>query len=226
MLRITFLLLFQLVIFNPVLAQDPHRFQAEIDVYKASSETFAPAGDRILFTGSSTIRLWPDLRADFPGFNVMNRGFGGSHMSDLLFYADTLIMPYKPDWIFIYEGDNDLASGKTAEEILAAAGELITRIRQKLPGTRICFMAAKPSLARWNLKDNYLDFNRLLKKFVRRYRHVYLLDMWNKMLDPGGKPMADIFVADGLHMNRKGYDIWMNEVSSFLKNHRIGKKQT
>jgi lysophospholipase L1-like esterase len=153
----------------------------------------------------------------------MNRGFGGSFMSELLFYADTLIVPYKPDWIFIYEGDNDLASGKTAEEILASAEKLVALIQQKLPGAQICFLAPKPSLARWNLQENYLGLNLRLKEFAGRKRQVFFLDMWDLMMDPAGKPMADIFAEDGLHLNRKGYDIWKGEVAGFLKKHRVRK---
>jgi lysophospholipase L1-like esterase len=221
--RITLLLLLQLFALNILFAQEPRRFQPEIDAYKASSEAFAPTGDRILFTGSSTIRLWPDIKADFPQYSVMNRGFGGSFMSELLFYADTLIVPYKPDWIFIYEGDNDLASGKTAEEILASAEKLVALIQQKLPGAQICFLAPKPSLARWNLQENYLGLNLRLKEFAGRKRQVFFLDMWDLMMDPAGKPMADIFAEDGLHLNRKGYDIWKGEVAGFLKKHRVRK---
>jgi lysophospholipase L1-like esterase len=197
-------------------SQNPARFQSEIDQFKADSFDSQTVKKLILFTGSSTIRMWTDLKKDFPDRSVLNRGFGGSCMSDLLFYADTVILRYRPELIMIYEGDNDLAAGKNPKDIILDAGKLVSLIRKALPESVICFFAAKPSISRWNLKDVYLQFNRQLKDFTAQYPKVYFLDMWNQMLDNEGKPDPDIFIGDGLHMNRKGYDIWKTIAGEFL----------
>jgi lysophospholipase L1-like esterase len=198
-------------------AQIPIRFQSEIDRFKSDTTDYTQTKDLILFTGSSTIRMWSTLKEDFPDMNVLNRGFGGSTMSELLYYADTLIIPYRPKVIFIYEGDNDLASGTPPGEILESAKKLVEKIRKHLPRTTICFFAAKPSLARWNLRESYLELNRMLNGLTREYKRVFFLDTWNPMLTPDGNVMNDLFVADGLHMNRKGYDIWKAIVNHFLE---------
>jgi lysophospholipase L1-like esterase len=198
-------------------AQIPIRFQSEIDRFKSDTTDYTQTKDLILFTGSSTIRMWSTLKEDFPDRNVLNRGFGGSTMSELLYYADTLIIPYRPKVIFIYEGDNDLASGTPPGEILESAKKLVEKIRKHLPRTTICFFAAKPSLARWNLRESYLELNRMLNGLTREYKRVFFLDTWNPMLTPDGNVMNDLFVADGLHMNRKGYDIWKAIVNHFLE---------
>lgn len=216
MLRLTFVLFFQVFILNQSFCQDPRRFQAEIDLIKNDSRDYAVVDDLILITGSSSARMWTDVAADFPGLNVVNRGFGGSHMSDLLFYADTVIVQCRPSLIFIYEGDNDIAAGKKPDEILDSGGRLADLIRQKLPEAIICFISAKPSLARWNLKDSYVSFNTKLKEFTWNRSNVYFLDIWKNMIDDQGSPREDIFLEDGLHMNRKGYDIWKAAVDEFL----------
>ena len=138
--------------------QDPLRFEREVNDLVAGDSSLNKR-KLILFTGSSSIRFWKSLQTDLPKQNALNRGFGGSEMTDLLYFAETLIVPYKPKKIFIYEGDNDLNSGKSVEEILKTAEKLMTLIRSKLPkGSKVIFIAAKPSLARWKLKDQYLDF--------------------------------------------------------------------
>lgn len=216
MKRSCLLFLGLICLFHTAVCQDPARFQSEIDKFKADKTDYTKIDRLVLFTGSSTIRMWTDLAADFPGINVLNRGFGGSHMSDLLYYADTLILQYKPSKVLIYEGDNDIAAGKSPEEVLAGAAKLTDLIRKELPKTKIIFISAKPSIARWSIKDGFIRYNKLLKEFTESRKKVYFLDIWNIMLDESGNPHSDIWLDDGLHMNRKGYDIWRDAVRKIL----------
>ncbi len=192
--------------------QDPARFQSEIDRFKADTVIQSDSGDRVVFTGSSSIRMWEGLKTDFPYSNLVNTGFGGSHMSDLLFYADLLIVRYHPAKVIIYEGDNDIEYGTSVDSIISQAGKLVALIRSKQPGARIWFISAKPSLARWRLSGQYLTFNKTLKNFARRTRGVRFINIWDVMLTAEGKPRPELFLADGLHLNRKGYEVWREKV--------------
>lgn len=172
----------------------------------------------ILFTGSSTIRLWKNIEGNFPTKNILNRGFGGSRMSDLLHFADQLIIRYNPKTIFIYEGDNDLGEKKTPKEILASADSLLTIIRAKLPkNVKVYFISAKPSMARWHLKDQYAELNNGLKSWAKTKKNVYFIDMWPIMLNADGSIKKELFLEDGLHMNRKGYDLWQSQIKPFVQ---------
>lgn len=197
--------------------QNPARFQSEIDQFKADKTDYTAIDNLVLFTGSSTIRMWTDLQQDFPGLTILNRGFGGSDMSDLLYYSDTVILQCRPAKVLIYEGDNDIGSGKKPNDIIADAAKLVDLIRQKLPQSAIFFISAKPSIARWNLKDTYYDFNKRLKAFTWYNPKVYFIDVWDRMTGIDGKPKGDLFLEDGLHMNRKGYALWKEIVEKFLK---------
>jgi lysophospholipase L1-like esterase len=171
----------------------------------------------ILFTGSSSIRMWKDLKTYFPDHNVLNRGFGGSQMKDLLYFFDKLVVPYNPRMIFIYEGDNDLASKKSPDEIIATADSILTLIRSKVSKkVKVAFIAAKPSVARWELKDRYIEFNPKLKTWTAAKKNVLFVDVWTPMLDANGAVQKDLFIDDGLHMNKKGYDIWAKEVGKYM----------
>ena len=200
----------------PVLfAQNPARFQKEVDSIVAANRS-VNKDNLILFTGSSSIRLWKNLSASFPNHNVLNMGFGGSEMADLLYYTDKLIIPFKPKQIFIYEGDNDLSLGRSPEQIIASADSILSLIKQHLPQAEVIFISPKPSLQRWALKEKYEDYNKQLKHWTSKKRNVRFADVWTPMLDNDGKVMQDIFIADGLHLNEKGYSIWASALKKYL----------
>ena len=196
-------------------AQNPARFQKEVDsIVEANGSV--NKDNLILFTGSSSIRLWKNLSASFPNHNVLNMGFGGSEMADLLYYTDKLIIPFKPEQIFIYEGDNDLSFGRSPEQIIASADSILSLIKQHLPHAEVIFISPKPSLQRWALKEKYEDFNKQLKHWTSKKRNVRFADVWTPMLDNNGTVMQDIFIADGLHLNEKGYSIWASALKKYL----------
>ncbi len=198
-------------------AQDPLRFQDDVNQLIASDSTLDKR-NIVLFTGSSSIRFWASLAADFPKQNVVNRGFGGSEMSDLVYFADKLIVPYRPKQIFIYEGDNDIGNGKKPEEILSNASKLLALIREKLPRkTRVVFISPKPSILRWSLKDKYEAFNQELQAWTKQNKYVTYVDVWAPMLKADGTVRQDLFLEDGLHMNEKGYVIWTRVIARVIK---------
>ncbi len=214
--RILFLLVFQIIGLS-LFAQQPHRFEKEVKELVAG-DSLVSKKKLILFTGSSSIRMWKELKTDFPEHNVLNHGFGGSDMADLLYYAKPLITDYTPAKVFIYEGDNDVNAGKTPEQILTEADKLLSLLRAELSGrVKIIFISAKPSVARWHLKDKYVAFNRQLQQWTLTKKNVLYADVWTPMLDENGVVRKDLFLGDNLHMNRTGYDIWKKVISQFLK---------
>jgi len=198
-------------------AQDPTRFQKEVDELCKAEYHFSPEKKMVVFTGSSSIRMWKDVADYFPEYNVVNNGFGGSHFSDLLFYYDNLITRQKPDVLFIYEGDNDIADGKKPSKVLKEAKLLVGKIQQDQHNTRVILISPKPSIARWNLKKDYIKLNRKLGRYCKKNDNLYFADVWNVMLDKNKMVYQDIFIQDGLHMNKKGYDLWSKVLSEYLE---------
>lgn len=169
-----------------------------------------------LFVGSSSITKWTDIADYFPDSYVINRGFGGSMFEDLLYYADRVIMPYKPAKIFIYEGDNDIAKGIDTETLIKQATTLRKRIAEVFPKVPVVFISVKPSVARWGLKDKYVAFNQALKKYAEQQKLTAFVDVWTPMLDANGEVFKDIFLNDNLHMKPNGYQIWQKTLQPFL----------
>lgn len=198
-------------------SQDPLRFADEVAHLDSINYDFEQGKTINLFTGSSSIRKWDSISVYFSEYQVINNGFGGSQMSDLLYYSDILILKYNPDKVFIYEGDNDLAEGKVVKEIMASTNKLVKKIRKEISGVEIVFISAKPSLARWELKNEYIELNNELREYCNSKSYLTYVNVWDVMLNGEGNPKSDLFVKDGLHMNEKGYDLWAEEIGKYLK---------
>ncbi len=198
-------------------AQDPHRFDAKIEQLMTKEFRHDDSLPRVVFTGSSSIVRWSELESLFPAYTVKNLGFGGSQFSDLIYFYDELIKGQRPDILFIYEGDNDIARGKELALVFKQAKGLIAKIRSDLPQTHIILISPKPCLANWAKRDNYRKLNTMLADFCDGPDKLEFADVWSAMVDEEGVVFQDIFIADGDHMNAKGYRIWTEVITPFLK---------
>jgi lysophospholipase L1-like esterase len=210
------ILLFLLLSFG-VFAQN--RFEKEIVAYEKQDSVALPAKGMKLFIGSSSFRLWKSFNADTKGMNAFNRGFGGSTLKDALYYFDRMVVKYQPSWVFVYEGDNDLASGTSPEEIAAQFEEFSSRLANQVPGAKLVFVSARPSLARETMKAKQLDLNQRIAAISSKKKGHFVIDMHSPFYNADGSLMQDIFVADKLHLNEKGYAIFAKQIQNFVEKH-------
>lgn len=165
-------------------------------------------GTCIVFTGSSTIRLWETLQDDMPFSTILNHGFGGSQMADLAHYADRLIVPYNPLLTVVYSGDNDLAHNQAPSDVLEQAQHVVQKVRQHQAEAAFAFISVKPSPSRTGLIPAMKETNQLLQKWAAEESHLWFLDIFDAMLDVQGNPEPSLFIEDNLHMSPKGYALW------------------
>jgi hypothetical protein len=163
--------------------------------------------DGVLFVGSSSIRLWP-TRKYFRKFPVINRGFGGSHISNVNYFAHRIVLPYKPRVIVLYAGDNDIASKKTPQRVFDDYRKFVKLVHTELPSTKIIFIYIKPSLSRWSLWPLMNEANLMIKDFSEKDRRLFVFDSAAPLLRSNGKPKEQLFLKDNLHLNSKGYNAW------------------
>lgn len=159
--------------------------------------------------------MWSSLSNDFPTLPVLNRGFGGSQIADLVHLAPRIIYPYKPKQIVIYSGGNDLNAGKAPELVYGDFVALAQGIRRELPKAQIAYISSAPNPARWTQVRNVRRLNELISRYCRAH-HMDFINVYPLMLGPDGTPKPDIFLADRLHMNSNGYAIWRKEVGKYL----------
>ena len=152
-------------------------------------------------------------------YPIINRGFGGSSLTDLIHYADNIIYPYQPKQIVIYCGENDLAGGDTTVTrtiVFERFKQLFVLIRQHLPKVSIAFVSIKPSPSRQHLLPKMKAANGLVKKYPSKQNKTAYIDVFHKMFTKDGTIISDIFIADNLHMNAKGYAIWQKIIAPNL----------
>jgi lysophospholipase L1-like esterase len=191
-------------------AKGPDRWEEAIKKFEAADAATPPAKGAVLLVGGSNARRWTDVGDYFPQQRVINRGFGGAHLTDVLHFADRIVVPYAPKTILINAGGNDLASGKTPEQIRDAAKALVAKIRAALPETRICFLAVPPVLRAGGAPESMAAIRALngrLAEVARAEKKVEFVDLFAAFLDDKDQPRAELFVADGTHFSPPGYAI-------------------
>ncbi|EIL97191.1 hypothetical protein RHOFW104T7_05360 [Rhodanobacter thiooxydans] len=194
-------------------------WNAEIAAFQASDRVRPPAPGAVLFIGSSSIRLWTSLAADFPEVHTLNRGFGGSKIADSTYFVDRIVAPYRPRAIVMYAGDNDLEAGNPPQQVRDDFAAFVRKARAVDPGVPIAFIAIKPSMARQALLPKIREANALVRDWATTQRQVAYLDIFTPMLGKDGQPQDKWFVQDGLHMNRTGYELWIGIVRPWVDVH-------
>lgn len=195
---------------------DPNRFAEDIKDFVAWDRKNAVPADPILFVGSSSIRMWK-TRESFPDLPVINRGFGGSHISDVIHFSDRVVLPYTPKLIVFYAGDNDTAGGKKAARIFRDYRRFVRKVHNELPDTSIIFIPIKPSGSRWALWPEMKKANDLIESFSGKDRHLFFADLATPLLDANGKPDDSLFRNDRLHLNDKGYKAWSDALGPVIE---------
>jgi lysophospholipase L1-like esterase len=171
-----------------------------------------------VFYGSSSVRLWDTLAQDFDP-RVVNLGFGGATLEACDYFFERLVPPVHPRSLLLYAGDNDLGDGRSVEEALGWFRSLANKVGSSLGAIPFGFVSVKPSPARYPIIDSIRRLNNLVQGEIESRPRGYYVDVFSAMLDQSGKPRAEFFLDDGLHLNRAGYRLWGRRLESYR--HRI-----
>jgi len=192
-----------------------NRWSEEIEAFDVLNGE-SPLQEGILFTGSSSIRFWKNPVKDFNNDKILNRGFGGSQIIDLIENFDRIILKYHPKKIVIYSGDNDVDYGKTAEIVYGDFCTLFGMIKAKLPDAKVYYIAIKPSIARWDKVLEMSRTNTMINEFLNKQPNGTFVDIYSPMIGLDGKPTSDLFIEDGLHMSEEGYELWKKILMPYI----------
>ena len=196
---------------------NPERFREAITAFTEAEALDAPVRGAIVATGSSSMRGWHSrIAKDLAPLTIIPRGFGGSNMYDVVHFVQELVLRHQPRAVLLYEGDNDVAAGVEPQAIVQQFEAFIAVVHESLPETRIYTLSIKPSIARWSMWEAMQTANELLKARCAEDDRLIYVDVATPMLTAEGEPRKDIFVADMLHMNDKGYDVWRSVVQPVL----------
>jgi lysophospholipase L1-like esterase len=198
-------------------AQQP-AFYDEIQAFKKQDSIKPPPQHAILFVGSSSFRKWTDVQSYFPNYTIINRGFGGSSLPDVIRYADDIIFPYHAKEIVIYCGENDFAGddNPSSQTVVDRFKKLYGMIRAKMKTVPVVYVSIKPSPSRRKYWTKMIEANKEIKSYIATQQHASFVDVFDLMLNENNQPKPEIFESDSLHMNAKGYAIWQKAIQPYL----------
>lgn len=183
---------------------NPDRFASQIDAFAKKP----PEKGGIVFTGSSSIRMWPQLRQDFPDFPVVNRGFGGCVSNDMILYFDTIVARHEPKLLVAYSGGNDLHEKLTVDEAMADYTKFLIMGHERFPKMRVIVNSVKIAPSRMREIPRVNELNSRLKAWAANQPWVRYLDTSSYLADEFGKPIPTFYRDDQLHLNDAGYARW------------------
>jgi lysophospholipase L1-like esterase len=192
------------------------KWEKEVTAFEQRDKESPPPSNPVVFVGSSSIRLWKSLEQDFRGLPVINRGFGGSQLSDAAHFVDRLVLAYQPRFIVVYSGGNDLNARRTPEQVFEAFRLFVERVREKQPTTPIAYISIAGNPKRWSQVAEVIQANALIEIYTKQQPHLLFIDVFHAMLGVDGLPRPDIFSSDNLHMNEEGYRLWTRLLLPYL----------
>jgi lysophospholipase L1-like esterase len=193
------------------------RWEGDMKAFEATDKESSPPQGAVLFVGASGIKLWKTLAKDFPEYPVINRGFGGSQLADSLYFADRIVIPYKPRVIVLNAGGNDLNAGKSPEQVATDFQAFVEKVQPALPQTRIVFHSLAPSPARWAQADKQQRANQLIRDYIAKGKNLVYVDTFDAFLGTDGQPRTELYVADRLHHSPQGYKLRADLIRPHLK---------
>jgi hypothetical protein len=167
------------------------KWERAIRAFEAADKESPPPAGAVLFVGSSSIRFWKSLAIDFPKYRVINRGFGGSQIEDSTYFADRIVIPYRPSAIILHAGSNDLSAGKTPRQVYDDFRAFVDRVHAALPDTPIAFLSINPTPLRWAQADKQTETNGLIQRYIEGKKGLAFIDLWDALLGPDGQPRPD-----------------------------------
>lgn len=198
----------------------PERWEDTIRKFEAADKTNPPPRGAILLVGGSNARRWTEVQDYFPGETVINRGFGGAHLSDVVYFVDRIVLPYAPKAIILNAGGNDLASGKSIEEVRDACADFAAKVQAALPGVKIYYVAIPPTLRTAQSAERFVMLqgaNAVMKELADANEALVYIDLFNAFLDAKGQPRPELFVADGTHFTPEGQKILADLIHAEMK---------
>ncbi|WP_308003063.1 GDSL-type esterase/lipase family protein [uncultured Chryseobacterium sp.] len=210
---------FLMLTFALFFAQEKPVFWQDIQNFKKLNLENPPAENAILLVGSSSFTKWTDVANYFPDKTIINRGFGGSRLTDLNDYAEDLLNPYQPKQIIIYCGENDFADNDKlkADVVVERFKTFYKKIRAKFPKIEVDYISIKYSPSREKLWPQMKEANKKIADFMKKQPNAEFIDITKVMQDENGNVRKDLFVEDMLHMTPEGYRLWTSVMNPYMK---------
>ena len=200
-------------------SDDPLVWEEAITKLEAHTRGKFGPGQGVVFIGSSSIRLWNSLADDMFPLRVIQHGFGGAKLNDVVYYAERLVNAYQPRAVVVFAGTNDIDPGasKSPEVLLASYQAFVGKVRASQPDLPIFYIGITPSPRRWSVWPLARTTNRLIETWSAANPNLHFIDTSDALLAIDGEPDGDYYIFDGLHLSKRGYRIWRGIIRQRLE---------
>jgi lysophospholipase L1-like esterase len=196
---------------------DPTAWEGSIRRFEAADRKHPPKPGGIVFVGGSSFTQWSSLASDMAPLPVINRGFGGATLEDVVNYASRVVIPCQPRAIVVFAGANDIASlrPRTPAQVEASFVELARIVRHALPEALLFYVAMTPTPKGWSYWGPMSEANQRIRDVVRTDSRLRCIDLNDLLLGPDGKPIAGLYLRNG-HPNPSCYQLWTSRIRPAL----------
>jgi hypothetical protein len=197
---------------NPAskLGKDPEVAKWEGEVNKLEALPSSLNDQTILFTGSSSIRLWDSIATDMLPFQAIGRGYGGAKLTDFTYFTHRLVSPHTCGAIVLFIANDITGDSKdiAPREVLKLFKTTVAQIRKSHPDTPVFWIEVTPTPSRWTQWPLISQANQLIVDYCAENNKLFFIQTHHRFLLENGLPDKSLFVSDMLHLNRKGYRLW------------------
>ena len=199
-------------------SEDPLVWEDAILALESNTSSLVSDGQRVVFVGSSSIRLWDSLLDDMSPIRVIQHGFGGAKLNDIVHYAQRLVNAWQPSAVVVFAGTNDIAPGATKppEQLLASYQEFVAIVRADQPAVPIFYIGITPSPLRWTVWPIAQATNALIQQWSESELNLHFIDTSGSLMGSNGEPDPDNYSFDGLHLSEQGYGVWREIIRTRL----------
>jgi lysophospholipase L1-like esterase len=207
-------------------SEDPLVWEEDITALESHTRSRFGPGEGVVFIGSSSIRFWETLEEDMSPIPVIQHGFGGAKLNDIVHYAQRLVNAYKPRAVVVFAGTNDIdpAASKTPETLLASYQAFVGKIRADQPDLPVFYIGITPTPLRWTAWPIAQQTNQLIEEWARTDPNLHFIDTSGALMGDNGEPNPDNYIFDGLHLSDRGYSIWREIIRQRLLDDLGGNK--
>ncbi len=181
----------------------------------------------MVFLGSSSFTIWSSMEDDFKPFKILNHGFGGSGLSDALYFFERLVTPFNPRILIVYSGSNDITGSpleiNAAAKALDSVKKLYEKTKTQLPDTLFCYISINITRLRFGAQDEIRKANELIRNLSLKSEDFIFIDTVESFLKDG-LPDESLFLQDKLHLNGKGYAKWLTQIKPVVSKILIESK--
>lgn len=191
-------------------SEDPLVWEEAVSALESETRNRFPAGQGVVFVGSSSIRLWDTLIEDMAPIAVIQHGFGGAKLNDIVHYAERLVNAYRPRAVVVFAGTNDIDpnAAKSPEQLLASYQSFVATVRADQPDVPIYYIGITPSPMRWSVWPVAQATNALIQQWSAADPNLHFIDTSAGLLGSDGEPDSGNYRFDGLHLSAQGYSVW------------------